>query len=259
MATLHKAALAAAAVCYSTLVTALPQQSPPSGAPVARLPAPDAAVEVRDPRHRGIRIEVSASEAASSTDPQRLYRGLVRSSRVSANMAVVENGRVFFRNSASAVARSEPPAHEEPLVFKLEEQPVTIVAASPSVPPLESRRTPDAAPQATRRSKAQRAADIAFDIPEEVTVALGFMGGEQQGPQAQALEACIPQSAFDFSKFPQPPAPEQLEEGEDAIWRAHAPDVPSDDEPVIVVEAHGIVSLASLAEAGEWLVLRHPG
>ena len=84
-----------------------------SNAPVLTAPAPavhaPATVVVADPRNPSIRIELPAAELqASGESMDRLYRKLVRSSKLaSADTVVAENGRIFFRRTEnSALARA---------------------------------------------------------------------------------------------------------------------------------------------------------
>ena len=78
-----------------------PPASPPELSRPRESAAPEMKVVVVDPRHPAIRIELPASEArAAGEDVPGLYRRLVRGARAeSATVAVVENGRVFFRRS----------------------------------------------------------------------------------------------------------------------------------------------------------------
>jgi hypothetical protein len=126
--------------------------------------APDpVVVEVADPRYRAIRVQASASEIESARgDVQRLYRGLVKSAHASsANVVVVEGGRVFLRrgeNVALAQSFQLPealPALEQAVVPETPVAEVQAVAEDPlPAQPRETRRVADAVPSAPRRAGA---------------------------------------------------------------------------------------------------------
>lgn len=278
--------------------SALAAVPPPSGYSAQTLPGlsgagESAAIEPRvvvvDPRHPEIRIELPAAEVqAAGEDMQGLYRKLVRTAgAASATLAVAENGRVFFRRAeTTALAKADTPPLPElpaPPTLRLAQQLVSVTETQ-SVPEPLSEADPitlrlgdqlaaapidmSAVPSSPPRRAWRKAEQARLELPEEITVALGWMEERnEREPEAPSLfaaqlefaptDSCtaLLLSEAEITRFPAQAASHST----DALVRVTRPVRVADPSRASIVEIvpqrmSGRIALASLDEAGEWLV-----
>lgn len=267
--------------------TALFRTAAPDAAPSETVPARMAGVAMADPKRPGIYVEAS-DPAQDNGDIEQHYRGLLRSQR-NANIAVVENGRVFLRNGDStAVARAdeaptplpggrppevkevkEPP--EEPLELKLDD---TLAALTPEptlpepVPNDVPARQLGALAQAERRMRPQPEPTIKpndseppLDASSYEFAGRAFAKTERKPAPPATSTAAGPGSgqpgfALDVCIQFVPQPAEIL--GVSLPAFGHKDRQPEDVRRLaaIAIEARGRVDLNARADAGEWLVLR---
>jgi hypothetical protein len=264
----------------------------PQPVPASSTPAEDSHVVVSDPRHRGILIEVPATEAEAAADGgvDRLYRKLVRTSAsAGANTVVAENGRIFFVRAGSSTFAAVPQAPapvaviippevpvELPLALEIipardeavreEVRPVEVVALKIDDPlpmPLpEAPRAPlhveEALPSHARRSEAAETVERGdLDLADLGTLHAGL---ETALVEDRAKEAAAPIEIPPLAGPFEPDAPLQVTFGADAIAGAAEalrldapPGASAHAHAVVAIESRGAVRLTA-SEADDWIV-----
>jgi hypothetical protein len=236
-------------------------------------------VELVDPRHPAIRIEVPVSDLEAGAPIEEHYRKLLKTSSASANTVVVENGRIYFRSSgAMAMARPAVEVVLQAAENASETQALEAQAAAPAprifpeppAPLRSSAADKDVLSLALRRPRftAQKGSPHLHE-PEAGDLVQGLEVGIERAPLP--AEAENPALAASTHRDRQDPAPLDYTAAIDSISSelrlkfvsvgspaGSSGRAPERSYAVIALESRGTVALSSLVEAGEWLVSARP-